>query len=411
MVPQENQLELKTVEKGIAKVTKYFDSAISYLWHRLKYGSMFILPFVLVGGCYLLYYYFAWKREKREEKESTRKSKEHIQAEAVTKLATPYRPSEMFLTVIENRYVTREKEENEVKMALETASIEQSFYVMIGNRGCGKSILVNKVIYGLTGIVFVPIDQVLQPNEIGWAILLSIGINQIDVGVVNPLLYFVEICKKSKARVKVIFEVGRRISQHALIEIINIARRISCDEGIAACLIIISSGLLVLVGDIEPRINYIYVGAFTEFEANSFLDKLELVYKKTFDTNARAIIFEKYGTNPLALLQLAQLQLRSPEEYIDSCVEDCIKPIEDTLIKNSKFLDLYKQMLCEPLDEGMKCGAANALVNLATTEVGEFIINFHVIAYVPQIPSRYVFQSPAMMKAAQLVCLEEPKTQ
>jgi len=373
---------------------------------------MFILPFVLVGGgCYLLYYYFAWKREKREEKESTRKSKEHTQAEAVTKLATPYRPSEKFLTVIENRYVTREKEENEVKVALETASIEESFYIMLGNRGCGKSTLVNKVIYGLPGIVVVRINQVLQLAEIGWAILKSIGINQKDVGVVDPLQYFVEICKKSKARVKVIFEVGRRISQDALIEIINTARWISCDEGIAACLINISSGLLVLVGEIEPRINYIYVGAFTKFEANLFLEKLELVYKKTFDTNARAIIFEKYGTNPLALLQLARLQLRSPEEYIDSCVEDCIKYVKDTLIRNSKFLDLYKQMLCKPLDEGMKCGAANALVNLETTEVGEFIIKFHVIAYVPQIPSRYVFQSQAMMKAAQLVCLEEPKTQ
>jgi len=132
------------------------------------------------------------------------------------------------------------EQKNEVKMAL--ASIEESFYIM---HPCKQGDI------WLMGIVVVSIDKVLQPNEIGWAILLSIGINQIDVGVVNPLWYFIEICKKSKARVKVIFEVGRRISQDALIEIINTARQISCDEGIAVCLINISSGLLVLVGDIH----------------------------------------------------------------------------------------------------------------------------------------------------------------
>jgi len=402
-----------TAEKGIDKVTQYFDSVISSLWSRLIHGAIVILPFVLVGGgCYLLRYYFAWRRDKREEKESTRKSKEHIQDEAAKKLATPFRPSEKFLTIIENHYITREKEENEVKQALQTTAIEETFYIMLGNRGCGKSTLVNKVINGLLGIVVVPITKVLQPDEIGWAILKSMDINQTDVGAVDPLRYFVNICKKSKARVKVIFEVSRRTSKDAFFEIINTAKWISCDEGIAVCIINISSSL-VLVDEIEPRIKYIYVGAFTEFEANLFLDQMELVYKKTFDTNSRTIVFEKYGTHPLALLQIAQLQLGSPEEYIDSYVCKCVQEIKDTLKGNSKFLDLYKQMLCKPLNEGMECGEANDLVNLQTTEVGNFIRKFHVIAYVPQIPSKYVFHSQAMMKAAQLICLERPvpKTQ
>jgi hypothetical protein len=135
------------------------------------------------------------------------------------------------------------------------------------------------------------------------------------------------------------------------------------------------------------------VNDFTEEEANRYLDKLGF----TQDKNIRKFVFEKYGTRPSSLRDIAGSKLK-PEEFIENQIEedkdkvkDCLKADRNDFLKN-----LFQKLLQTENKNGIKSLHVDEETKIIAE--GPAVKGYHVLAY--DIEKRmFKFHSNSMREA------------
>jgi hypothetical protein len=135
------------------------------------------------------------------------------------------------------------------------------------------------------------------------------------------------------------------------------------------------------------------VNDFTEEEANCYLDKLGFIQ----DKNIRKFVFEKYGTRPSSLRDIAGSTLK-PEEFIENYIKENEESVKDCLDfdENNFYLNLFKEMLKKENEDGID--TLNIDKATKTVAEGPAVKGYHVLAY--DIEKRiFKFHSNSMREA------------
>jgi hypothetical protein len=135
------------------------------------------------------------------------------------------------------------------------------------------------------------------------------------------------------------------------------------------------------------------VNDFTEEEANCYLDKLGFIQ----DKNIRKFVFEKYGTRPSSLRDIAGSTLK-PEEFIENYIKENEESVKDCLDfdENNFYLNLFKEMLKKENEDGID--TLNIDKATKTIAEGPAVKGYHVLAY--DIEKRiFKFHSNSMREA------------
>ena len=132
---------------------------------------------------------------------------------------------------------------------------------------------------------------------------------------------------------------------------------------------------------------------FTEEEANRYLDKLGF----TQDKNIRKFVFEKYGTRPSYLRDIAGSKLK-PDEFIEQKIKENEDSVKNCLKADRN--DFLKNLFQKLLQNENKNGIESLHVDEETKIIAEgpAIKGYHVLAY--DIEKRKIkFHSNSMREA------------
>jgi nitrogen regulatory protein PII-like uncharacterized protein len=137
------------------------------------------------------------------------------------------------------------------------------------------------------------------------------------------------------------------------------------------------------------------VNDFTEEEANRYLDKLGF----TQDKNIRKFVFEKYGTRPSYLRNIAGSKVK-PEEFIENQIEEDKDKVKRCVQDDEKTLKLFEGIVKDEYNNGMNEGIAMDIMKLSTEKIadGPAVKGQHVLAY--DVEKRmFKFHSNSMREA------------
>jgi nitrogen regulatory protein PII-like uncharacterized protein len=137
------------------------------------------------------------------------------------------------------------------------------------------------------------------------------------------------------------------------------------------------------------------VNDFTEEEANRYLDKLGF----TQDKNIRKFVFEKYGTRPSYLRNIAGSKVK-PEEFIENQIEEDKDKVKRCVQDDEKTLKLFEGIVKDEYNNGMNEGIAMDIMKLSTEKIadGPAVKGQHVLAYDIE-KRRFKFHSNSMREA------------
>jgi hypothetical protein len=137
------------------------------------------------------------------------------------------------------------------------------------------------------------------------------------------------------------------------------------------------------------------VNDFTEEEANRYLDKLGF----TQDKNIRKFVFEKYGTRPSSLRDIAGSKLK-PEEFIENYIKENEDSVKRCVIDDETTTKLFEEMVKDRNMNGMGEGRTMDIMKISTGKIAEgpAVKGYHVLAY--DIEKRmFKFHSNSMREA------------
>jgi hypothetical protein len=137
------------------------------------------------------------------------------------------------------------------------------------------------------------------------------------------------------------------------------------------------------------------VNDFTEEEANRYLDKLGF----TQDKNIRKFVFEKYGTRPSYLRDIANSKLE-PGEFIEERIEDDKGKVENCFVKEGKYKEVFKEMLKKENINGVSASVLRNLMTLTVEDIAEgpAVKRNHILAFDIE-KGIFKFQSNSMREA------------
>ena len=142
----------------------------------------------------------------------------------------------------------------------------------------------------------------------------------------------------------VVFDIEGAVSPDVIKQIGRIAKQMSSDTIQARCILVFETvhHSYLLPYDEEVIQEKIWVNDLKESEANQYLDKLGF----TTNHEIRRIVFDKYGTKPTALRDLATSKMK-PLDHIEKRIETDMMHIHECLIddKNDHYRYLLKDML------------------------------------------------------------------
>lgn len=282
--------------------------------------------------------------------------------------------------IIESRsanFITRPKIEEKISNALTYEYLKSDSYTIVyGPKGIGKTELVDHTAIGKKGVVKVKVSSPNTRSDVIQAIteklLGETTYSDFDIDIL------IEAVKKSIIIPTIIFDIERAASPHSSHDHVVYAVR-SLSKELAPycrCIIVLSEANAVQQFGKDEREEFIYVDEMEREEAEQLLEKLG---RKLTDTE-KEYVFTNIGTSPLKLINLDKRvsSTYSLQDYVadvltyakNSLVEFPHQPILKALKDHSEgiFPKYFKKQkdegvdLSHPAAVGVAMKSVNAIV-------------------------------------------------
>jgi hypothetical protein len=214
------------------------------------------------------------------------------------------------------QFVPRPKIEEQIMNALTYSSLKGGRYTIVyGPRGIGKTELVDHTAIGKKGVVKVTVSSASSKTGVIQAMAKKLlgksTHSDFDIDM------FVAAVQKSGIIPTIIFDVERSVFRDD--DMLSTIRSLSKELALyCRCIIVLSEANAVLQFGIDDREKFIYVDEMERDEAERLIE-----IKQTNITKAEMkYVFEKIGTSPLKLINLAGLI--SPTYSVEDYVTDVL---------------------------------------------------------------------------------------
>jgi hypothetical protein len=225
-----------------------------------------------------------------------------------------------FLHVSKTNYVTRLKVESQILEVYNNKSLEEESYVIVyGVKGAGKTSAVKHVLGNKPGVVLVPISQNDTNETIMNKIFMECGITVKQVPDLKKIVNFMgdAMVKRNGHPITIVFEVERGSSSP---EVLSLVKHISKEFCLVANVIIVLSEANAVLGfGDDQRQEYIFVDEMTREEAEQLVKKRA----PSISTDDFNKFVDFCGTYPLALGNLCKHVRRggTVDEHIANVVD------------------------------------------------------------------------------------------
>jgi len=212
------------------------------------------------------------------------------------------------------QFVPRPKIEEQIMNALTYSSLKGGRYTIVyGPRGIGKTELVDHTAIGKKGVVKVTVSSASSKTGVIQAITEELGCKSTDLNI----KVLIAAVQKSGIVPTIIFDVERSVSRDD--DMLSTIRSLSKELALyCRCIIVLSEANAVLQFGIDEREKFIYVDEMERDEAERLIETLQTNITKA----EMKYVFEKIGTSPLKLINLAGLI--SPTYSVEDYVTDVL---------------------------------------------------------------------------------------
>lgn len=216
-------------------------------------------------------------------------------------------------------YIDRSGLQEEMKKGFEY-HYDGNYYIIYGEKGVGKTELVNHVASKLKGVVRAEVTVAQSKEDILKSILKALHVDQNQFDIPQLKKEIQKVKDRNNIQPIIIFEVERGEDSDQVKGIDAVRSMAKLLAVSCCCIIVLSEANTVLRFGRDRRENYIYVGELSRAEAKKYLAaryKLEKIPNTKFTDDELDKVFERVGTSPAILNRLLKTDL-SAEKFADN---------------------------------------------------------------------------------------------
>ena len=257
----------------------------------------------------------------------------------------------------QHHYVHRTELEQQINSILKREKADDTYFILYGSKGCGKSIVVEKCIVGKKGVVKVLISSVFDKSAILQKMSVKIRGKNASAVTEEELVAALHDAKVDGRLATVVFEIERGDAAEQTACIKNVRSLSKMFAQVCNCIIILSEANAILVfGQDSGREKYILVPDLSIDEA---LEYMQARKGADVDTKEMMRLFDSVGTNTTTLLNFVS-EGASVDEFTaaklgkarQDLVAFALKPILQALKNNPEGVspDYFNNAKCEGID-------------------------------------------------------------
>jgi hypothetical protein len=162
------------------------------------------------------------------------------------KWAIHYVIKKRFSIIEDSGYIERKVEEKKINSLIGNTN-DKKYVIIIGEKGTGKTSLIEHCINGKIGIIKIDIDK--DTKNLRESLLLSIGIPSLDWNKNKELDIFTDLCKSAGTETwtpTVIFDIKGNTDPDIIDSVCSTSKKLSHERKAARCIIVISEHNLEL---------------------------------------------------------------------------------------------------------------------------------------------------------------------
>jgi GTPase SAR1 family protein len=219
------------------------------------------------------------------------------------------------------KYIPRPDLEETIMSILEKKESDETYVVLYGPKGCGKSLLIEKCINNRKGVVSVLVSSVFEKSAILEVLASKIMGKGAPTATEEELQSALKGAKVDGRLATLVFEIerGDNLKQ---IECVEAVRSLSKQFAqVCNCIIVLSEAKAIMVFGRDPeRERYILVPNLTVDQAKMFIKSRRgvntVVDEEEEEEKVNKRLFDNVGTNPAMLLSFVNRQGGSPDDFI-----------------------------------------------------------------------------------------------
>jgi hypothetical protein len=217
-----------------------------------------------------------------------------------------------------NKYIPRPDLEETMMSILDREEADDTYVVLYGSKGCGKSVLVEKCIMNRKGVVSVLVSSVFQKSAILQVMTSEIMGKGALAATEEELVAALDEAKVEGRLATLVFEIERGDSTDQ-IECVDAVRSLSkLFAQVCNCIIVLSEAKAIVVFGRDPeREKYVLVPDLTVDQARMYIKArrgVDAVVDKDDEEMKR--LFDNVGTNAAMLLSFVNQQGGSVDAFI-----------------------------------------------------------------------------------------------
>jgi GTPase SAR1 family protein len=219
-----------------------------------------------------------------------------------------------------NKYVPRPDLENSIMSILNRTEADDTYAVLYGPKGCGKSLLVEKCINNRQGVVSVLVSSVFEKSAILQVLTSKIMGKGAPAATEEELQSALKGAKVNGILATLVFEIERGDNSDQ-IACVDAVRSLSKQFAqVCNCIIVLSEAKAIMVfGRDLQREKYILVPNLTVDQAKMFIRSrrgVNTVVDEEEEEKVNKRLFDNVGTNPAMLLSFVNRQGASLDDFI-----------------------------------------------------------------------------------------------
>ena len=246
----------------------------------------------------------------------------------------------------QHHYVHRTELEQQINSILKREKADDTYFILYGSKGCGKSIVVDKCIVGKKGVVSVLISSVFDKSAILQTMTEEIKGKKASAVTEKELVAALHDAKVDGRLATVVFEIERGDAAEQTACIKNVRSLSKMFAQVCNCIIILSEANAILVfGQDDFRETYILVPDLSIHEA---LEYMQARKGADVDTKEMMRLFDSVGTNSSMLLKFVSEEGASVDEFIAAKLREAHLDLVAFALK-----PILQALKNDPNDEGV----------------------------------------------------------